>query len=51
MKSESKRDGEDFIKAEFTEFKVLDKVDAKTFDEPLMIAVLNLVMFSIFGIE
>jgi hypothetical protein len=34
MKSESKRDGEDFIKSEITEFKVLDKVDAKAFDEP-----------------
>jgi hypothetical protein len=34
MKHESKRDGEDFIKSEITEFKVLDKVDAKTFDQP-----------------
>ena len=34
MKSESKRDGEDFIKSEISEFKVLDKVDAKTFSEP-----------------
>ncbi len=34
MKSESKLDGEDFAKAEFTEFKVLDKVDAKTFSQP-----------------
>jgi hypothetical protein len=34
MKSESKRDGEDFVKSEITEFKVLDKVEAKTFDEP-----------------
>ena len=33
-KHDSKRDGEDFIKAEITEFKVLDKVDAKTFAEP-----------------
>jgi hypothetical protein len=33
-KSESKRNGEDFVKAEITEFKILDKVDAKTFDEP-----------------
>jgi hypothetical protein len=33
-KAESKRDGEDFIKAEVTEFKVLDKVDPKTFSEP-----------------
>ncbi len=33
-KSDSKRDGEDFIKSEVTEFKVLDKVDAKTFSEP-----------------
>jgi hypothetical protein len=34
-KSESKRDGEDFVKGEITEFKVLDKVDAKTFEEPV----------------
>ncbi len=34
MKSESKRDGEDFIKSEITEFKALDKVEAKTFEEP-----------------
>lgn len=33
-KAESKRDGQDFIKAEVTDFKVLDKVDAKTFAEP-----------------
>jgi hypothetical protein len=33
-KSETKRDGEDFVKAEVTEFKVLDKVDDKTFAEP-----------------
>jgi hypothetical protein len=33
-KAESKRDGEDFIKSEITEFKVLDKVDPKTFSEP-----------------
>ena len=33
-KHESKRDGEDFIKSEISEFKVLDKVDAKTFAEP-----------------
>ncbi len=33
-KVESKRDGEDFIKSEITEFKVLDKVDDKTFSEP-----------------
>ena len=33
-KSDSKRDGEDFVKSEITEFKVLDKVDAKTFAEP-----------------
>jgi hypothetical protein len=33
-KTESKRDGEDFIKAEISEFKVLDKVDSKTFSEP-----------------
>ena len=35
-KFESKRDGEDFIKSEITEFKVLDKVDAKTFSEPVI---------------
>ena len=34
MKSESKRDGEEFIKVENIEFKPLDKVDPKTFDEP-----------------
>jgi len=33
-KAESKRDGQDFVKAEITEFKVLDKVDSKTFSEP-----------------
>lgn len=33
-KSETKRDGEDFVKAELSEFKVLDKVDDKTFSEP-----------------
>ena len=33
-KVDSKRDGEDFIKSEITEFKVLDKVDAKTFNQP-----------------
>jgi hypothetical protein len=33
-KAESKRDGETFIKSELTEFKVLDKVDPKTFSEP-----------------
>ena len=33
-KVESKRDGEDFMKSEITEFKVLDKVDPKTFSEP-----------------
>jgi hypothetical protein len=33
-KSESKRDGEDFAKSEVTEFKVLDKVEDKTFSEP-----------------
>ncbi len=33
-KVESKRDGEDFIKSEITEFKVLDKVDPQTFTEP-----------------
>jgi hypothetical protein len=30
----SKRDGEDFIKSEITEFKVLDKVEPKTFAQP-----------------
>jgi hypothetical protein len=33
-KVESKRNGEDFIKSEITEFKVLDQVDPKTFSEP-----------------
>jgi zinc protease len=33
-KIEIKRDGETFQKAEITEFKVLDKVDSKTFAEP-----------------
>jgi hypothetical protein len=33
-KADSKRDGEDFIKSEVTEFKVLDKVDPKAFSEP-----------------
>ncbi len=33
-KVNSKRDGEDFIKSEITEFKVLDKVDAGTFSAP-----------------
>jgi len=33
-KVESKRDGEDFIKSEITEFKIIDKVDPKTFNEP-----------------
>lgn len=33
-KAESKRDGEAFIKSEVSDFKVLDKVDAKTFAEP-----------------
>ncbi len=33
-KVDSKRDGEDFIKSEITEFKVLEKVDPKTFSEP-----------------
>jgi hypothetical protein len=33
-KNESKRDGEKFLKAEVTEFKVLDKVPPKTFAEP-----------------
>jgi hypothetical protein len=33
-KIETKRDGEKFMKTEITEFKVLDKVDPKTFAEP-----------------
>ena len=33
-KVQSKRDGDDFLKGELTEFKVLDKVDPKTFAEP-----------------
>jgi hypothetical protein len=33
-KVENKRDGEKFLEQEITEFKVLDKVDPKTFDEP-----------------
>ncbi len=33
-KVETKRDGEDFIKSEITEFKVVDKVDPKTFSAP-----------------
>jgi hypothetical protein len=33
-KHDSKHNGDDFIQAEITEFKVLDKVDAKTFAEP-----------------
>jgi hypothetical protein len=33
-KSVSKRDGEDFVKSETVEFKVLDKVDPKTFTQP-----------------
>jgi hypothetical protein len=33
-KIETKRDGEKFSELEITEFKVLDKVDPKTFDEP-----------------
>lgn len=33
-KSVSKRDGEKFIEAHITEFKALDKVDPKTFEEP-----------------
>jgi hypothetical protein len=31
---ESKRDGDSFLKQELIDFKVLDKVDPKTFDEP-----------------
>jgi outer membrane lipoprotein-sorting protein len=33
-KTESKRDGEPFLKSELIDFKALDKVDPKTFDEP-----------------
>ena len=33
-KADSKRNGEDFVKSELTEFKVLDKVDPKSFSEP-----------------
>ena len=33
-KVESKRDGEDFLKSEITEFKVVEKVDPKTFSAP-----------------
>jgi hypothetical protein len=33
-KVESKRDGEDYLKSEVTEFKVLDKVEPATFSEP-----------------
>jgi hypothetical protein len=33
-KNETKRDGESFLDAELTDFKVLDKVDPKTFSKP-----------------
>ncbi len=33
-KAECKRNGQDFVKDEVTEFKVLDKVDSKAFSEP-----------------
>jgi hypothetical protein len=33
-KADSKRNGEDFVKSEVTEFKVLDKIDPKAFSEP-----------------
>jgi hypothetical protein len=33
-KIESKRNGEKFVDAELTDFKVVDKVDAATFDQP-----------------
>ena len=33
-KIQSHRDGEKFLDAELTEFKIVDKVDASTFDEP-----------------
>jgi hypothetical protein len=34
MKAESKRDGEKFLNVELTEFRILNKVDSKTFAEP-----------------
>lgn len=34
VRVENKRDGEKFLISEFNEFKVLDKVDPKTFSEP-----------------
>ncbi len=34
MKSENKRDGEKFLDLELEEFKILEKVDPKTFSEP-----------------
>ncbi len=33
-KVSTKRDGEDFLEGEVTDFKVLDKVPAETFAEP-----------------
>jgi hypothetical protein len=33
-KIESRRDGEKFLDAELTEFKIVDKVEAATFDPP-----------------
>jgi hypothetical protein len=34
LKSEAKRDGQTFLDSKVTEFKLLDKVDPKTFTEP-----------------
>jgi len=34
-KTESKRNGEKFVETELVDFKLLDKVDPKTFDDPL----------------
>jgi hypothetical protein len=34
MKSDTKRDGESFLKAELTEFRILNRVNPKTFAEP-----------------
>jgi len=34
MKSETKHDGDKVVEAEITEFKILDKVDPKTFTKP-----------------
>jgi hypothetical protein len=34
MKAEAKRDGEKFVNAQVTEFRVLDQADPNTFTEP-----------------